>query len=288
MPNSLSPLRYPGGKTSLSKFLANVISINGLSDGIYIEPFAGGAGAAFFLLFNEYVFRIILNDADEFIYKFWRSVLYETEELLKRINDTPIRIDEWSKQKQLLKDRKLLKSASNLDIGFATLYLNRCNRSGIHLAGPIGGFGQAGKWKLDARFKKSVVSAKIERIALYKDRIELFNKDGIEFLKSSVEQSETNLSRTFAFLDPPYFEKGPTLFRLYFTRDDHVELASFMKNQIRYRWLISYDDIPFINNLYKENQRNGVMTNHFAYRAKVGKELIISSDNCLLPNHTHI
>ena len=50
-----SPLRYPGGKSILSPLLGNFIEINNLLDGIYIEPYAGGAGAALKLLFSEYV-----------------------------------------------------------------------------------------------------------------------------------------------------------------------------------------------------------------------------------------
>ena len=45
-----SPLRYPGGKGKLSKFMAAIVRANGLSDGRYIEPYAGGAGVAWELL----------------------------------------------------------------------------------------------------------------------------------------------------------------------------------------------------------------------------------------------
>ena len=44
------PLRYPGGKGKLSKFMAAIVRANGLSDGRYIEPYAGGAGIAWELL----------------------------------------------------------------------------------------------------------------------------------------------------------------------------------------------------------------------------------------------
>ena len=45
-----SPLRYPGGKGKLSKFMAAVVRANAVSDGRYIEPYAGGAGIAWELL----------------------------------------------------------------------------------------------------------------------------------------------------------------------------------------------------------------------------------------------
>jgi len=46
----LSPLRYPGGKGRLAKFLAIILQINDCVGCHYYEPFAGGAGAAFRLL----------------------------------------------------------------------------------------------------------------------------------------------------------------------------------------------------------------------------------------------
>jgi DNA adenine methylase len=75
MPEVASPLRYPGGKAVLVKFLAEVIVNNRLQDGIYAEPYAGGAGAALSLLFSEHVHRIVLNDADPCVYAFWDTIL---------------------------------------------------------------------------------------------------------------------------------------------------------------------------------------------------------------------
>ena len=57
-----SPLRYPGGKGKLSKFMAAVVRANGGSDGRYIEPYAGGAGIAWQLLITGVVRRVLIND----------------------------------------------------------------------------------------------------------------------------------------------------------------------------------------------------------------------------------
>ena len=37
-----SPLRYPGGKNKLSKFIASICMENNISDH-YVEPYAGGS-----------------------------------------------------------------------------------------------------------------------------------------------------------------------------------------------------------------------------------------------------
>lgn len=94
MPIYYSPLRYPGGKSTLFKYLSSIIKLNNPIE-TYIEPFAGGAGAALGLLFHGYVEKIILNDADDLIFKFWKSLLKNTDDLIEKIKCTPINISEW-------------------------------------------------------------------------------------------------------------------------------------------------------------------------------------------------
>lgn len=60
----ISPLRYPGGKGSLYTRLRAIVRMNDLISGTYIEPYAGGAGAALALLITGQVQRIVINDLD--------------------------------------------------------------------------------------------------------------------------------------------------------------------------------------------------------------------------------
>ena len=66
-----SPLRYPGGKSRVSNFVAKLIRDNNIVNGNYVEPFAGGAGVALNLLFDSVVDDIYINDKDRSIYAFW-------------------------------------------------------------------------------------------------------------------------------------------------------------------------------------------------------------------------
>lgn len=277
-----SPLRYPGGKSSLLKYLSAVISLNSPIE-TYIEAYAGGAGAALGLLFTNRVKKMVLNEYDDVLYKFWHVVLNNTEDLIKKISNVQISVQEWKKQKKILNNHKKGQKRSDLDIGFSTFFLNRCNRSGILMAGPIGGKEQLGKWKIDARFNKEDLIKRIERIAEYKSRIRLFNLDAIVFLKNQLPKLNSDLDKTLVYLDPPYYEKGSTLYRHSYDNDNHIELQKFLKNQPKIKWILSYDDVPFIHDLYKDTNKNKISMNHFAYKAKVGKELIITSDNCNLP-----
>ncbi|MGO2346144.1 MAG: DNA adenine methylase, partial [Providencia sp.] len=147
-----TPLRYPGGKGKLSYYIKSLIDENSLNDGVYIEPYAGGAGVALELLLQEYVRHVHINDIDIAIYSFWDSILNNTENFSRLVHDTIINIENWEKQKDILLNSG---NHSTLEIGFATFFLNRTNRSGILKAGVIGGKTQSGKWKLDVRFNKN-------------------------------------------------------------------------------------------------------------------------------------
>ena len=148
-----SPLRYPGGKAKLASFVKSIVVTNGLSDGEYVEPFAGGAAVAMELLLQEYVAKIHINDISRPVYTFWKSVLSNTDELCKRIRNTRLTVAAWDKQKAVLSNPD---DHDDLQLGFATFYLNRTNRSGILNGGIIGGREQTGAWKIDARYNGSV------------------------------------------------------------------------------------------------------------------------------------
>ncbi len=133
-----SPLRYPGGKTFLFPFFDKIIKENTLEKITYVEPFAGGAGAALALLFLEKVDHIVINDFDKAIYSFWKSAIFESTKFIKKIYSTPITINEWEKQKAIYSNSRALR----FERGFATFFLNRTNVSGILNGGPIGGKNQ--------------------------------------------------------------------------------------------------------------------------------------------------
>jgi DNA adenine methylase len=277
-----SPLRYPGGKASLYDFLVRTIEANKINYGIYAEGFAGGAGAALKLLMLEYVGDIYLNDKDEFIYKFWKSVLYDTDCLCKLIHDSALTIEEWKYRHSLLVNDELRVGLSDVEVGFTGFYMNRCNRSGILTGGPIGGLEQTGNWKIDARFNKEGLIKRIEKIALYAKRIHLSNLDVVDFLKG-FRKHEFRQRDVLHYLDPPYVEQGEQLYRHSFKKADHQRLASYLQTEETYKWLVSYDDNPLVHQIYKEVNKNIFEFNYFVNRTKVGRELIISSKHFTLP-----
>lgn len=248
-----SPLRYPGGKQVLAKVLAHLIRINAASEGVYAEPFAGGAGAALALLFGEHVERIIINDADCRIAAFWEAVLHQTNAFIKLVQNTPVTIAEWRRQRAIYLDTR---RRSTLAAGFATFYLNRCNRSGIIASGgPIGGIRQQGQWKIDARFNRDNLSERVSKIATYRDRIELSNLDAIKFLRLQSKKKRPKARPLFVYLDPPYFAMGEHLYLNYYDADDHGRLAKYLKGATAFQWALTYDNVPQIKKLYAELRR---------------------------------
>lgn len=282
MSRNLSPLRYPGGKAKLYRFLSFIIKNNSPID-TYIEPYAGGAGAALALLMNRVVKKIVLNDSDEFIFKFWHSIVNKNQLFQKKILNTPITIEEYQKHKIIFKNIKKLKLVSDLEIGFTAFYLNRCNRSGIFKSGPIGGYNQEGNWKIDARFNKLDLIRRLEHIYDFREFIDIYNYDAIDFLRNKLSRLNIDPEKTLVYLDPPYYEHGCELYPNYYKHKDHIALQEFLKNDLKIKWILSYDDTDEIRKLYQDIRKNGIVVNHFAYKAKIGKELIIISDNCLMP-----
>lgn len=249
MTRTLSPLRYPGGKTKLYKYTKRLIKNNNLVGCTYAEPFAGGCGLAIQLLHTNLVSKIILNDIDKSIYAFWDTALNSNEALIKKIETTNITIEEWHKQKEIQNNKA---TESLFDLGFSTLFLNRTNFSGIIKAGPIGGYKQNGSYKIDCRFNKKTTIKKLKLIYKYRDNIQFFNEDAIDFFNTLNELNQDNL---FIFLDPPYFEKGPGLYTNFYTEGDHIELANHVTN-LNHNWIVTYDNVDKIKEIYEEYDLN--------------------------------
>lgn len=272
MPITLSPLRYPGGKTKLYDKVVDILKQNGLKNITYVEPFAGGAGLAIKLLLNGDVSKIIINDIDPAIYAFWYSVLYQHDELCSRIEECKITIAEREKQILLLKNanRSLM-----VDVGFATLFLNRTNVSGILSAGPIGGKEQNGEHRLDARFNKAKLIDKIVTIAASKQRIALYNLDVIDFIDNVLPAYES--AQLFLNFDPPYVKKGQKLYLNHFTMKDHVRLRDKVA-KCNHHWIVTYDYNDNILDLYAAFAYERIQLNHSAGNMKIGEEIIIYSN----------
>lgn len=284
MPKISSPFRYPGGKSQLYPYIKHLLNINNVK-GTYIEPFAGGAGVAVELLLHEDVNQIVINDYDKSIYSTWNVILNHSDKLIDFIKNTPISYDEWLIQKKIHQDNK--ENKSSLAGGCATFYLNRTNVSGIIKGGPIGGKNQAGKYKIDARFNKDVLIKKIETISHFKDRIILMNEDANE-LTETIKKTYP-FSDTFIFFDPPYFEQGKNLYMSFINSSEHQRLFNNILTLEDYKWIVTYDTAPEIQDIYKlVNNKYKYTLNYTANNRRKANEFLFANSNTVVESFKNI
>ena len=267
-----SPLRYPGGKAPLATLLSQTIELNGLTGCSYFEPFAGGAGAALRLLREGAASEIYLNDLDPHIYSFWRAVLYESERFADAVLSVPVTLPEWKRQQQICISAD---STQTFALGFATFYLNRCNRSGIILgSAPIGGYAQTGKWKMDARYYRKTLAERVLAIGRQREQIHVSNMDALDFLVTCLPIKDEQ-KPSFAYLDPPYHEKGNRLYLSFYSDEDHRALAQYIQEQDSLPWVISYDDSEYIRELYSTCNISRLSLRYSLQRRRKTQELLI-------------
>ncbi|WP_027848209.1 DNA adenine methylase [Marinospirillum minutulum] len=274
-----SPLRYPGGKARFSPFVANLMKINGVTGGHYFEPYAGGAGVALYLLLEGHASHIHINDADPAIYSFWLAVTQHTGALLELLDSTPVIIEEWFKWRTILRDEN---NTNIVEKGFATLFMNRANRSGILKAGVIGGKEQSGEYKLDARFNKNVLISRIEKIAEKSNNITVYCEDSLSLLNRCNDFLPFD---SLIYLDPPYYVKGKGLYRNFYEHDDHVQIAKVLQApSFKQRWMVSYDNVKEICEMYSLSQSLSYGLNYSAQKHYVGSEVMFFSEGLLVPD----
>ena len=272
---TISPLRYPGGKGLLYSRLRTIIRENNLTSSVYIEPYAGGAGAALALLVSGQVERIAINDLDPAVFAFWNAVVTQPDEFTALVNSVELSVDEWERQREVY-----LTSARNdhLPLGFATFYLNRTNRSGVLNGGPIGGKDQTGNYKIDARFNREGLSERIRLIALHAGRIVVTNEDGLRVIERYSDRDDA-----FIYADPPYFEKAGSLYLNAFQDSDHRALADCLKGVQRAKWILTYDNVPQVAELYSDLRRRLFALNYSAHRVMKASEIMVFSTELSIP-----
>ena len=266
----------------MAPFFVDLFETNNLEHITYAEPYAGGAGTAINLLLGNKVDRIFINDANFGVFSFWNAILSHTDEFVDKIQTVPITIEEWKRQRTILMNG----NAPSFDLGFATFYLSRTNRSGILSAGPIGGSSEEkqalAKFKIDCRFNRDNLTDKILDIAERKRCIVVTNKDAIKFLK------DLKCCDKFVYLDPPYYVNGKSLYLDYYKHQDHKQLADYLKKTRKFKWVLSYDNVEPIRELYTGYDQYEFDLKYTANIKKSGSEFLTYSKDLILPENKEI
>tara|TARA_R110002051_G_scaffold136798_1_gene209357 strand:+ start:190 stop:1062 length:873 start_codon:yes stop_codon:yes gene_type:complete len=269
---TISPFRYPGGKGFLSGYFANVFEDFETGPKHYAEPFCGGAGSAWNLLADQKVDEIHLNDADIRIYSAWKAILHENDRFCERLSDVTVDIETWNAARSLLTNYS--GKAYDFELGFATYFVNRTSRAGIILgSGPIGGYKQAGDWKMDARFYRETMLKRIKWIGSQKRRVKLKNQEALTFLKGAAKRLP--IARTLYFVDPPYVQAGGRLYLNAMTEKKHRALGEYLKSDILKHWILTYDDDPLIREIYRGRHFSKLAVNYSLSRIRKESEVLV-------------
>ena len=266
----VSPLRYPGGKSALYSRLRKMIRDMDLAGCTYVEPYAGGVGAGLGLLVTGQVERVVINDLDPAIHAFWSTVQGEAGWLIEQIHKAKLDVKEWRRQREIY---AAADTSQLLELGFATFYLNRTNRSGVLNGGPIGGLDQTGNYKIDARFNREGLAERIRILSLYSESIVATSRDGIDVIHEYAKRDDT-----FIYADPPYFEKAGSLYLNAFAPADHEALARVLNEHADRPWLLTYDNAPQVADLYERRRRREFELNYSAHRVGKATEIAVLSD----------
>jgi DNA adenine methylase len=272
----LSPLRYPGGKAGLGPYFARLLSSQSIDIVTYCEPYAGGAGAGLFLLTEGHVDRLLINDLNPGIAAFWRASLTQPETFIDLLDQCRVDLDNWHTQRAIYSTPA---GRDDLELGFATYFLNRTNRSGILSARPIGGLEQTGRWKIDARFNKPDLTARIRALAEHADQIEVRQQPATDLLAGL----NRRLRPVFLYVDPPYIAQGDELYMTEHTWQDHNRLAALLRKS-PHPWVLTYDNGDRIRSLYPDVRCARFNISHTAQTQKVGKELMFFSRGLRVPD----
>jgi DNA adenine methylase len=273
----LSPLRYPGGKARVAPYIAGLIRAQEPRPRTYAEPFAGGAGAALRLLADETVESIHINDLDPGIAAFWRAMFNNTDEFVHRVRTAKVSLAAWKRHRNVYLTPQ---GRSDIELGFATFFLNRCNRSGILNARPIGGLEQQGKWKIDVRFNREELIQRILYLAEFRHRVKITQQDARQFLATLESTAEDVL----VYVDPPYLAQGDDLYLDKLSYEDHREIAQQLIGS-NLRWFLTYDcNERITEDLYPNHRCARFNVKHTAQLQHVGSEYAVYSDNLAVPN----
>ena len=161
--------------------------------------------------------------------------------------------------------------------------MNRCNQTSVlDGAGPIGGYEQSGKWRLNVRFNRQELAARVFELGKMRSKISVSNLDALDFLKEKLPRG-LGRKRVFVYLDPPYVQKGQRLYLNAYDKQDHRTLSAYLRSQESLMWFASYDDAPLIRRLYAQLQVSLLPIQYSLHVKRTTNELAIAPRHVLLP-----
>lgn len=272
----VSPLRYPGGKAKFAPYFTRLLRVQEATITRYAEPFAGGAGAALHLLTGGVVDRIHINDINPGVAAFWRCVFQNGEALARKVETATVNLEAWHEARAVYRNPI---DVDDLELGFATFFLNRTNRSGILNARPIGGLQQTGRWLIDARYNAPELATRIRRLSALSSKVHVTQLDAFDFLAALEQRRDTLM-----YVDPPYIQQGEELYMQVFGEAQHQALADRLSTTAL-PWVLTYDAHERVHTeFYRDMRCAGYKIAHTAQNRGLGNETIVFSPTLVIPD----
>lgn len=247
-----------------------------------MEPFVGG-GSMFLYMAQRLpeLTKCQINDKDDDIAFIWQSIQLNPCDLRVRLSKFTPSVDDYC---SFLNELSLKADFPNsdkdirIDRAFMKIALHQMSYSGLGtMAGsPIGGFEQKGKYSIGCRYNPATLIKKITAIEelLMRFQMTVSSKDCIDFLDGNNDSKNTLI-----YLDPPYYMIGNTLYEVGMDENEHIKLAEKLKSLKDSKWFISYDDCPFIRDLYSDCEIIDIEANYTINNKGKKNELLICPRN---------
>lgn len=234
--------KYPGSKQNRSPELAERLERLGPTSE-YREPFLGGASVALaFVERNPQVSTVWLNDIRPEMIAIWIAVRDYPDEYGERLGRLPRHMPTLQEEfYDVVADVRAITSVPTdkddlLELAVAALLVQQMSFNGIPAETPIND--NRMPWNPEFYHEKA------NRVSdLFRGRnVRLTTSDFGPLLRAPGDAT--------IFLDPPYYMEGNRLYRHGMSVPDHVRLARMLRD-CPHRWLLTYDDAPFIRRLYR-------------------------------------
>lgn len=234
-----SPFRYPGGKTKIAKRISDLIGTEYDCSAplTFVDVFVGGGSVSLKVAEDFNNASLILNDLDRWMHAFWNRMAVGDEEVLSYLEGyDPPTVNDFRYWREKATEEDL----SDSEQAFVALFFNRTAFSGIFKSGPMGGYEQNGKYKIDSRYNRESLQ---ERVGLIID----------EFRNRDVEVSQQDFRDVISkygkkrnhvlYLDPPYMKEGKVLYNHFMQYEDYADMA-YMLSNAKCNWIVSHNDHP--------------------------------------------
>lgn len=260
---TLSPFRYPGGKSWLREKVLKWIAALDYRPSIFIEPFAGGGSIGLVVAELGLADRVVLIERDPDVAAVWKVMLGDRWRELTA-NILTFRMS----RKRVLE----VLDSNDEDVvarAFRCVLRNRVQRGGI-LSSTAGLLreGERGRG-LKSRWYPKTLAARIKAIYEMRSRIQFVEGDALEVLPSFKKCHHCAF-----FVDPPYTAngKGPG-FRLYrFAEIDHEKLFGLLA-QLSGACFVTYHPTAPVKRIGEQfgftSSTTGMRTTHHRHRREL-------------------